>query len=118
MSEMFPRPKASEDKFERADPENLFEAVFLTLWSYEKQGKKPGAECWQADTRWKRPALIGDIRDAWLTIVGGDYLFPWHDDFVVDCFVALRKCTNPVKAELCKYFNREVPGRWAQTEAV
>lgn len=109
------RPACGFDKFDLSDPENLFEAAFRTLVEYQASGKQPGAEAWQSDTRWKRPQLVAGIRSAWLSIIGQDVLFPWHDDYVLYCWVGLRKLTKTEKCSLCKYFNLAVPGKWLET---
>ena len=110
--QLFKTVTISEDKKDRANPENLWTAAFVTLARYQREGKEPGAECWQADTRWKRPLLIEDIRKEWLSLVGGDYLFPWSDDFVIDIWVSLRKAPKIAKVALCDELNIEVPSKW------
>jgi hypothetical protein len=110
--QLFKTVAISEDKKDRANPENLWTAAFVVLARYQREGKEPGAECWQADTRWKRPILIEDIRAEWLSIVGGDYLFPWSDDFVIDIWVSMRKAQKYAKAAFCEELGIEVPAKW------
>ena len=111
------RPHTSaNDKFDLTDPDNLFQAVFRVLVRYQADGLQPGAEHWQSDTRWKRPQLVADIRKAWLDVMGADVLFPWHDDYVLYCWVAVRKLGNAEKRLLCEWFNVETPAKWAGGE--
>lgn len=104
------------EKFNLADPDNLYKAVWAVLARYQEANLKPGAEHWQADTRYARPALVADIRAEWLTIIGADELFPWHDDFVVYAWVSLRKCNNAAKREACEALGITVPKKWQEPE--
>jgi hypothetical protein len=102
----------SPDKKDRADPNRLWTAAFLVLVHYQREGLEPGAEHWQADTRWKRPKLINDIRDKWIKQLDAEHLFPWSDDFVVDVWVSLRKATKPIKVMLCQRLGLSIPDKW------
>lgn len=113
MRKLFQKLDISNDKKSRADADILWAAVFIVLTRYQRDGKEPGAEHWQADTRWKRPLLIEDIRTEWLSIIGGDYLFPWSDDFVIDIFVSQRKATRAAKVAICEELGIEIPAKWA-----
>ena len=107
------KPKTSaDDHFALSDADNLLQATFRVLHRYQMEDMKPGAEHWQADTRWKRPQLVADIRAAWLDIMGADCLLPWHDDYLVYCWVGLRKCGNAHKRSLCEFFDLPVPEKW------
>lgn len=112
MKDLFAKPDVGQDKFDLSNPEPLFEAMFRTLVLYQETGKQPGAEHWQADTRFKRPELISDIRAEWLIAVGQDALMPWHDDYLIYCWVSLRKLNKPQKVALCEWYGIEVPRKW------
>lgn len=118
MSTLFQRPKLSEDKFDRANPENLFNAIFIVLARYQREGKEPGAERWQADTRWYRPKLVNDIRDEWVSLIGSDHILPWHEDYIIDCFVSLRKAQKHIKVAVCEFYGLDVPADWLPTNDV
>ncbi len=108
---------SSKGPFELSDPEILREAVSKVFVKYQSDGLKPGAEHWHIDTRIKRPMLISDIRKKWLEIIGEcDPLFswfPWHDDYVLCCFVSVRKLSQDQKLDLCYYYDLEVPAEWS-----
>lgn len=118
MGQLFKRPSISDDKFERSDPDNLFKAIFFVLVRYQRDGKEPGAERWQADTRWHRPQLVNDIRDEWIRIIGEEQILPWHDDYILDCFVSLRKAEKSKKVATCEFYGIDVPAEWRCRENV
>lgn len=112
------RPRGiGDDKFDLCDSDILYAAVFVTLHHYETSGLEPGAERWQADTRWFRPQLVGDIRSTWLELLGRNSppLFPFHDDYVVDCFVSLRKVNEEKKRACCAFFGLPIPLGWSRS---
>ena len=103
----------SPERPDFADPQILREAVFAVLADYVKKGKKPGADYWQSDTRWKRPELCDDIRQAWMEVLGSDdALFPWHEDFVISEWVRSRKMNAQDKVDLCIELHIDVPNQW------
>ncbi len=101
------------EKFKNADPQPLRRAMFRVLVEWENSGKRPGAECWQSDTRHKRPELVDAIRRQWYREIGtDDLIFPWHDDYVLFCWVGLRKLGRSEKQQMCDWLNIEVPESW------
>lgn len=101
------------EKFLIADPDRLFAAVWAVLARYQENDLEPGAEHWQADTRYMRPRLVEDIRQEWLRIVGRAELFPWHDDFVVHVWVSSRKCSKAAKVDICQALGIQIPSKWS-----
>jgi hypothetical protein len=107
-------PCSGNEKFKNADPQPLRRAMFRVLVEWENSGKRPGAECWQSDTRHKRPELVDAIRREWYREIGtDDLIFPWHDDFVMLGFVAIRKMSVTQKRDMCKYLEVQIPAAWS-----
>jgi len=107
------RSNPSPERVDFADPQILRDAVFAVLADYVKKGKKPGADYWQSDTRWKRRELCDDVRQAWMEVLGSDdEVFPWHDDFVISEWVRSRKMNTPDKVELCMDLGINIPDQW------
>lgn len=106
------RPIVSWTKFDFGSVEPLYDSIFRVLHRYQSENMEPGAEHWQADTRHMRPKLVNDIREEWQVAINQYALFPWHDDYVVSCWVAMRKATNSQKRELCKWYDLPIPHQW------
>jgi hypothetical protein len=107
------RSNPSPEWIDFADPQILKDAIFAVLADYVRKGKKPGAEHWQSDTRWKRPELCNDIRQAWMVVLNNDkVLFPWHEDFVNFVWVKSRKMKAQEKVDRCMQLGIDVPDQW------
>ncbi len=95
----------------------LRRAMFRVLVEWENTGKRPGAECWQSDTRHKRPELVDAIRREWYREIGKeDLIFPWHDDYVLSCWVDLQNLERSEKQQMCDWLNIEVPEAWKASQ--
>lgn len=106
-------PNHAAPTFELANTDNLRHAVFHVLYRYQVDGKEPGAEYWQSDTRGSRPILIEDVRQEWCRWLGREEPFlPWHDDYVMLSWVALRKIDVWKKRELCNFYGLAIPEKW------
>ena len=107
-------PGCGRTAFEIGDTEPLRIATFRVLVAWHERDWQPGAEKWQSDTRKWRPVLIDAIRHEWERIVGKDQaVFPWHDDFVMLGFVAIRKMSVTQKRDMCKYLEMQIPAVWS-----
>lgn len=106
-------PGCCRAAFAIGDTEPLRIATFRVLVAWHERDLQPGAEKWQSDTRKWRPILIDAIRHQWEVIVGKDQaVFPWHDDFVMLGFVAVRKMSVPQKREMCRFCGISIPAVW------
>jgi hypothetical protein len=106
-------PGHGKAAFAIGDTEPLRIATFRVLMAWHERGWQPGAEKWQSDTRKWRPMLIDAIRNEWEKLAGSDKsVFPWHDDFVMLGFVALRKLPVPEKRRMCAYVGEKVIDAW------
>jgi hypothetical protein len=104
-------------KLDKADPDALLQAVAVVNANYDRNGKKPGAEHWQNDTRRYRHEMIGDVFLEWSRIAGTDVVFPWHDDYVAEVWVSFRKMALPQRILMWEFFGIEVPQRLLKQEA-
>lgn len=92
---------SSYGEWPQADAKALALAVAKTNLRFDKEGRQPGAERW-VDSRFHRPTMIAEVVDEWEQITGGaNFGFPWHDDFVVKCWVGFRKMAVPRKVAYC-----------------
>lgn len=101
---------------DKADPELLFHAVAIVQARYHDNGDRPGAECWQSDTRRYRTRMVNDVLIEWSTLAQTDVLFPWHDDFVAEIWVKFRKMNRAAKEQAWKSFGVPLPQRYEQGE--
>ncbi len=111
MNTLFKTPELS--KLDKADPMMLLRAIAIVQARYEghEHQRRPGAECWIADTRRYRPAMIQDVFLEWATMAGTDVIFPWHDDYVAEVWVTFRKQRLHAKREWWDYFSVTIPDR-------
>ena len=101
--------KPQFEQLVKGDPHLLLNAVASVNAAFERDGKKPGSEKWQSDTRKYRRQMIDDVIDQWTGLVGTDEVFPWHDDYVAEVWVAFRKTTTLKKNAIWSYFDIESP---------
>lgn len=112
------RPGSDRDVFALTDPTPLYVAMFCTLAYYQHHDMEPGAERLVADTRHARPRLLEDIRQAWLTIVKVDDVFPWHEDYLFYSWAKLRRMTNQQKRAACEWIGIDIPEKWKTSDVV
>ena len=61
---------------------------------YENTGKQPGAEKWPGSDRY-RQVVLEDVQKRWAISTGNDeWEFPFSRDFVMRCWVAVRKLSD------------------------
>jgi len=101
--------KPQFEQLVKGDPHLLLNAVASVNAAFERDGKKPGSEKWQSDTRKYRRQMIDDVIDRWTGLAGTDEVFPWHDDYVAEVWVAFRKTTTLKKNVIWTYFDIESP---------
>jgi hypothetical protein len=97
------------DQLVKSDPYLLLHAVASVNAAFERGGKKPGSEKWQSDTRTYRRMMIDAVIDKWAMLAATDEVFPWHDDYVAEVWVAFRKTTTMKKNAIWDYFDIESP---------
>lgn len=86
-----------------ANPENLMECVARVYERYMGEGKSSGSDKWTMDSRVYRPQMLHDVYLEWVTLVGNDGIFPWHEDYVCHLWVNVwRKADRLKKAEYCE----------------
>lgn len=95
------------DQLVKADPYLLLQCVAIVNAAFERDGKKPGSEKWQSDTRKYRRQMIDTVIDQWTKLAETDEVFPWHDDYVAEIWVAFRKTSTMKKNNIWTYFDIE-----------
>jgi hypothetical protein len=101
--------KPSFEQLVKGDPYLLLQAVATVNADFERNGKKPGSEKWQSDTRKYRQQMVDAVIDEWSRLAATDEVFPWHDDYVAEVWVAFRKTTTMKKNTIWTYFDIESP---------
>jgi len=107
MSSFLSKPQF--EQLEKADPYLLLQAVATVNAAFERVGHKPGSEKWQSDTRKYRQLMIDAVIEQWVALSGTDEVFPWHDDYVAEVWVAFRKTGTMKKNTIWEHFGIDSP---------
>lgn len=87
--------------FDEADPIHLCKAICLVFERRMLAGEKPSGDKKIHSTRKHRPALVAEIEAVWHDLTGVDAeedLFPYHESYVVQKWLAFRKLNDCIKA--------------------
>lgn len=95
----------SYGEWPEASVQALCVAVAKVNRKFAENNDEPGAERWVSDSRKYTPMLVNAVIEQWRADTGGMVVFPWHDDFVVRCWVAFRKMPSEQKAAYCLTHN-------------
>lgn len=86
----------------KSDASHLDIAIARVAVAMRSEGEKPGAEKWTADSRIYRARMVARVFEEWQSVTGEDAIFPYHDDYVCERWLAWRKAPTAVKVEFCR----------------